>query len=1161
MRVSVDTGGTFTDFVACTRLGETHFLKRPSTPHDPAEAILLGLSALEEQTGEMVTRVDHGTTVATNAILENKTAPTILVTNSGFEDLLLLGRQNREHLFALEPTSRTLLLPRSQVLGIEGRLDAKGNELIPLAHPLQWIEMHRHRLEQTESIAICLLHSCCNPVHERLLAAAIEQAFPEIFISNSHQIANVPREYERAQATVANALVQPIMHRYLGRLQSARPKITINVMSSSGGLMDIHQARSFPCRTLLSGPAGGVVGAWSVGSRLTKNALLSLDMGGTSTDVAAGKDLPTCVEQGRLGVHPIAQEMLPVETVGAGGGSIAWIDPDGLLQVGPQSAGAFPGPVAYGQGGQQPTVTDANVVLGRLPSLLGGQVTLDEVAAKSAMKRLADALDQSIESTAQAIIAQAEVRMARACRRVTVARGIDPEELCLIAFGGAGPLHAAAVCEELGCREFLVPHGAGVLSAWGIAHAKPRAFRQKSITSPLNETIHARLPQWFANLKIDAQSELNQAVKAHEFRLRLRYRGQGSSLQIVWCAEDSLEKLKNRFEKAHVEGFGFAAAADEIEIAQLHAEVTGSSPVLRSPTSSSSSIQGPQVLLGMDRTVWLPEGWTAERFDDQTLRCFRDEDQVTASATTQISLTLEVHHQRLAAIAEEMGERLCRTARSTNIKERRDYSCAVFDAKGRMLSHAAHIPVHLGATPATVQAVINSGLIKPDAEVLVNDPYTGGSHLPDLCLVSAAKTSSAGLVANRAHHADIGGITPGSLPSSVTPQGYRKLTIHDEGFRLQPTPWSSEVIDRIATASRSPWERRGDLHAQKAANQAGLSGLLRLYHQLGASDFHALNQSLLELGESRMTRCLHEIPDGVYSFEDYLDGDGLGGGPLPLSVQIEIKSGRACVDLREVPDQVASPINASRAVTESAVLYVFCCLAGDEMPANSGMLRPIDILTRPGSLLDPVDPAPVSSGNVETSQRIVDCLMGALAKAVPHRIPAASGGSMNNLLFGALDGRFVHYETLACGAGAGPKGPGADGIQVHMTNTLNTPIERLEQCFPVRVEGYSLAPRHSGNGGRGVCRSLRFLEPVELSLSGERRKLPPWGLHGALPGRRGHQYLTDPQGVKRPLPGKISLIVEAGSVLHLESPGGGAWRDWSNSQVLAMRSGREEIHD
>ena len=1161
MRVAVDTGGTFTDFVARTSQGEDRFLKRPSTPEDPAQAILSGLAELETLTGETATRLDHGTTVATNALLEGTTSTTLLVVNKGFEDLLLLGRQNRDELFALEPSPRPLLLPRHQVLGIGGRLGPSGEELEALEALDLWIETHRSALIATDAVAICLLHSCSDARHEEAIAEALKQEMPELFISCSHRIASIPREYERAQATVANALVQPLMARYLGRLRAARPDLTIRIMASDGGLMDLAQAQTFPGRTLLSGPAGGLVGAWAAAEGIDRRALLSLDMGGTSTDVAAGLGLPACAQQGGIGPHRIAQDMLPVETVGAGGGSIAWIDADGLLQVGPQSAGADPGPVAYGRGGRQATVTDANVVLGRLPSLLDGGMMMDEEGARKAIANLAQALGQSTQSTARAILAQAEARMARACRRVTVSRGIDPGDLCLVAFGGAGGLHAASICEEIGCQEFMVPAGAGLLSARGILHASPQIRRKKPWLGPIDNDSLQQMEAILEGLQEQAESELMPPITGRLWCLRLRYRGQGSSLQIPWQPGETKRSLQARFAAAHEEGFGFRQDDGEIEVVQLEAVATGASLAMDGSGAPIQRIEGPQVLAGMDRTVWLPEGWSAEIYGDQTLRCFRPATVDRPSTEASLPLALEIHHQRLSAIAEEMGERLRRSARSTNIKERRDYSCAVFDRQGQMLAHAAHIPVHLGATPASVHAAFDSGTLQPGAEVLVNDPYAGGSHLPDLCLVSSAPEPAAILVANRAHHADVGGITPGSLPSSVTPEGYRVLRIDDEGLRLPPTRFDTACVERVATASRSPWERRGDLQAQQAANAAGLAGMLRLHDGLGTDRFDELSGALLDLGEARMARCIQGIPDGIYCFEDFLDDDGLGGGPLAIPVRIEVEGSRAVVDFRTAPDQVGSPINAARAVTESAVLYVFCCLAEGTMPANAGMLRPIRILTRPGSILHPTEPAPVSAGNVETSQRIVDSLFGALAQALPRQIPAASGGSMSNLLFGAPDGSFVHYETLACGAGAGPSGPGADGIQTHMTNTLNTPIERLEQSFPVRVEAYKVAPAGTGNGGRGVIRVLRFLEPVVLSLSGERRHLEPWGLHGGPAGRRGRQTLILPDGSETSLPGKISLPLAAGSILELESPGGGAWQDWSSSQVLAMSTAPENIDD
>lgn len=1143
MRVAVDTGGTFTDFRACTQAGQLLRLKRASTPNDPAEAILQGIETLERQAGEVISRLDHGTTVATNAVLESKTSACLLVVNANFEDLLLLGRQERTELFALEPKARLSLLSRDRVLGVRGRLTSSGEELEPLEDLDAWMDRHKQSLEEAQALAICLLHSCTREDHEVQLATALSHRYPQLHLSLSHQIAAIPREYERALTTTANAAVAPLMDRYLGRLQTAMPELPISLMASDGSLMGLDQARAQPVRSLLSGPAGGLMGAWRAARLLDEKPLLSLDMGGTSTDVAAVIDKPSCRQEGQVGPYRLAQEVLPIETVGAGGGSIAWIDTAGLLQVGPQSAGAEPGPAAYGRGGTEATVTDANVVLGRLPQLLGGRMSLDKGAAEAAVDRIAKRLKQPRVATALAILRQAEARMARACRRVTVAQGIDPRRLRLVAFGGAGGLHAAALCDELGCQEFLVPADAGLLSAQGILEARPQQRRSRSLIRPLADLDEEQLEAIYEPLEEAACQALSEPPETVERRLRLRYPGQGADLELTWPRHEDLEALRSRFHHRHMDRYGFATEHEELELVQISVLAQAAQVQMPARGEGSHKLDGPQVLPGEETTIWLPKAWSAEISDDGAVLCRRRSPLQAEDKQTDISLSLEIHHQRLAAIAEEMGERLCRAARSTNIKERRDCSCAVFDGQGQMLGHAAHIPVHLGATPASVQAALDSGLLKTGGEVLLNDPYAGGSHLPDLTLVTGlAGGSPRFYAANRAHHADVGGITPGSLPSSVTPDGFRPLTIDDEGLRLGPTRLDSDCFERVASASRSPRERRGDLAAQRAANLAGLQAVSELEQRLGPARFQQLNQALLDLGETLMRQTILAIPNGNYSFSDHLDDDGLGGAPVKLKVQIKVEDSSATIDLREVPDQLASPINAARSVTESAVLYVFCCLAAGKLPANGGMLRPLTILTRAGSLLHPREPAPVSAGNVETSQRIVDLLFGALAKALPARIPAASGGSMSNLLFGALDGDFVHYETLACGAGAGPGGPGASAIQTHMTNTLNTPIERLEQCFPVRVERYSLAPEGEGNGGQGVLRSLRFLEPVLLSLSGERRRLAPWGIGGAASGPLGQQWLESPEGSRQVLPGKISLAVAAQSLLTLQSPGGGGWQ-------------------
>ena len=1167
--VAVDTGGTFTDLVAVLVDGTRRHLKTPSTPDDPSQAILTGLSALGLAPAD-VEALHHGTTVATNALLERRGARVVLVATAGFEDVLALARQARPDLYALHPEAAAPLVAREDVLGHKGRLDADGTIL---ADDSDFAARNLARLADAEAFAVCTLHGHAHPVHEAALAAALTAAFPDRPCAVSHRTAPVMREYERTSTVVVDAYVAPVIARYLSRLSTAcGPDLALRIMGSAGGLLSPEAAIAAPVRTVLSGPAGGVRGAWAVGRRLGLpglDGLLAVDMGGTSTDVSVihGDLLPE--DEGALGSHPLRVPVLPIETVGAGGGSVAFLDAGGALRVGPRSAGARPGPACYGRGGVEPTVTDAHVVLGHLTTLLGGAMPLDVVAARSAVDRVATPLGLSLEAAAQAICDTVSATMARACRRVSSSRGHDPRGLALLAFGGAAGLEACALAEELGCRAVIFPAEPGLLSAEGMLNAPLAA----DVTAPLG-WVEAT---WSAARATEVAGRLGDAVRAAlpaeidvTYLADLRYRGQTHALAVPLTAAQVADvgALRRVFEAIHQRRFGHVFGSERpvewVALRCLGRSPTGAgwAHMQGAGAMETEACPGPTLVSAYSATLRVPAGWTWRRMPTGDVLCER---LAEGHAGTTAAQGLEIHRQRLAAIAEEMGETLMRAAFSANIKERRDFSCALFDADGQMIEHAAHIPVHLGSTPLSVAAARAAVAFEPGMQALLNDPFAGGTHLPDVTLVTPVFAPGHGpgadderkpafFVANRAHHADVGGIAAGSLPAPQGPDGTcRALTIDDEGVRIPPVALTDNVRRRFEAASRVPDDRRGDLAAQESANLVGVRALAELVARCGLPALNRWNAELLDYAERRMRAVLSALPAGEVSFTDHLDDDGMGLGlSIPLPVMIRLAGGGAEFDFRGAPDQVAGPMNAVRAIVVSAVFYVLKCLAGDEMPANAGLLRPVRILTRPGSIVDALPPAAVSSGNVETSQRLVDTLFGALALLAPDRIPAASGGSMNNVIFGGTnaDGApFVHYETLGGGAGASARGPGLSGRHTHMTNTLNTPVEALEQAFPVRIEAYALRSDDRGEpppgehaGGRGVRRIYRFLRPAEVTVISERRRLAPWGVGGARPGQRGRNALLRADGTEEDLPGKFTRRFEAGEALIVETPGGGGHR-------------------
>jgi 5-oxoprolinase (ATP-hydrolysing) len=1171
--VAVDTGGTFTDLVAVASDGTWRHLKVPSTPDDPARAILAGLAALGVSTPEL----RHGTTVATNAVLERRGARVLLVTTAGFEDLLALGRQARPALYALHPTVPAPLVDRGDVLGYPGRLDGSGRRLAVPEND-GFVAALRAALPGIEAVAVCTLHGYAHPVEEAEIVAAVRARSPGVFISVSHEVAPVMREFERASTTVVNAYVAPVMDRYLARLAAALPNGRIAIMGSAGGLSTVADARRRPVDTVLSGPAGGVRGAHAVGRRLGLAALLAVDMGGTSTDVSVITDELLPEDDGALGPHPLRISLLPIETVGAGGGSVAWIDDGGALRVGPHSAGATPGPACYGRGGEQPTVTDAHVVLGRLTTLVGGAMTLDVDAAHRAISRVAVPLGLSVPEAARAIVETVEATMARACRRVSSERGVDPRGLALVAFGGAAGLHACRLADELGCRTVVFPREPGLLSAEGMLEAPFAVDRTRPCLVAEASWPAANLAAAAGSLVADVEAALSGSLPGpddgtdrREVRVvfDMRYQGQTHTLPVLVPLPFDAQTLRTAFDAMHRARFGHALPGDHPAelvsmrcLGRVYPSLPRPEPVDAPATVAGAgwAAVGPAMFHAYSATLLVPPGWSARQGPTGDVVC-------TAGAPAAASTGLEIHRQRVSAIAEEMGHVLMRAAFSANIKERRDFSCAVFDADGGMVEHAAHIPVHLGSTPLSVEAARAAVSFAPGTQVLLNDPFSGGTHLPDVTLVTPVFAPEAAspvfFVANRAHHADVGGIAAGSLPAPRGADGSaRALTIDDEGFRLPPTVLDDATRTRFVDASRVPGDRKGDLAAQEAANAAGVRALTALVARCGLAEVRAWNAALRDYAERRMRAVLAALPPGTATFTDFLDDDGLGDAPIPLPVTVTLGAGTAEFDFRAAPDQVAGPMNAVRAIVVSAVFYVLECLAGGDLPANAGLLRPVTILTRPGSIVDADPPAAVSAGNVETSQRLVDAIFGALALLAPGRIPAASGGSMNNVLFGGVDAAgapFVHYETLGGGAGASAEGPGLSGRHTHMTNTLNTPVEALERAFPVTIEGYALrpvepAPPGEFSGGAGVRRIYRFHGPAEVTVVSERRRLAPWGLGGAAPGASGRNRLVRANGEVVPLPGKITLRVEAGDRLEVETPGGGGWRAASDQNQNSRQS-------
>ncbi len=1180
--VAVDTGGTFTDVVGRRSDGQIKVLKVPSTPDDPGRAVLQGIAELQKVLPGVLRHVAHGTTVATNGLLEAKGSRAVFITTKGFEDLLLLRRQNRPSIYELCPTPPQALIPRDRTLGIKGRINHHGAIIEPLESIEAFIAANKNVLNSAESVAVCLLYGHVNAAHETAVGQALRASYPDKHITLASELSPLSREYERAETVAANAFIGPIMSDYLGKLALDLEPAALTVMDSSGGRLPVSEAIDSPVKTALSGPAGGVRGAWAAGCDAGFTDVLGLDIGGTSTDVSIAQgDLFPQVD-GCVGHIPLRTPMLPIETVGAGGGSIASIDDGGALRVGPESAGALPGPAAYGRAGPgaAATLTDANVVLGRITHLLGGSMALDRKAAEDAVQRLADRLGAELKETARAIIAIAESTMVRACKNICMDQGVDPRKLALVAFGGAGGLHGCAVAQELGISTLIFPPDSGVLSAIGIQSSPLEYARSYARYTHSNDFDSEKFLQEVEEKLGQACSRSPELHREIEIYFDCRLEGQSHDMAIPVTqllagdlatihVVDELRRidrpgglvdaLGEALASRHETLYGWRPQSNEafeLTSYRIHVRNHAGRVGLTSPSQTTVSHQGPAVVSRYSATLWLPHGWTATELSNGTIVCkltSKTSRKVDASAS---KLGLEVHRQRLTSIAEEMGAALMRSSYSANIKERRDYSCALFDGSGNLLIQAAHIPVHLGSQEMSVKAAIDNIEFSPGDTVILNDPFCGGTHLPDVTLVSPVfidhGSKPAFFVANRAHHADIGGISPGSMPAPFTEDGStRTLTIYDEGFRIRPTLLDDSVRASFIESSRTPHERSGDLRAQEAANHVGKERLRELAADIGSADLMAeLNSQLLAYAEARMRSIIRSIPNGVHEFTDALDSDGIHDTPLNIHVKLEILDDEARVDFSKSADSCETPLNAVRAITLAATYYAFRCLAPEELPSSGGIMRPIQVITRPGSICDASYPSAVSSGNVETSQRLVDALLGALSFFKPLEIPAASCGSMNNVLIGGQvpdnpAKSWVHYETLAGGCGGSPSASGASALHVHMTNTLNTPVEEIERLFPVQMIRYAIRPVHDEMsmhpGGSGIERAYKFLHGTTVTLMTERRILAPYGLQGGQDGEKGVNVLVRGDGSRLELPGKISCQAQAGDTLVIKTPGGGGW--------------------
>jgi len=1225
----IDRGGTFTDCLGIAPDGRFHPVKVLSSDRAPIEAIETVLARAAESAGEatapalesLVARVRLGTTVATNALLERRGLPTALVTPRGLSGVFRIGTQERPELFALE-IRRPAPLPRWWI-EVPGRRDATGVLVEPLDLEAARAGLQCAHDEGAEAVAIAWMHAHVEPEDElRLAALARELGFRHVV--GSHELAREIGFLARGETAIADAYLTPLLRGHLADLRARLPRAEIALMQSSGGLVDLARFRG--PHALLSGPAGGVVGAQRVARMAGHERAIGFDMGGTSTDVCLieGERLDRVFESEVGGVR-VKAPMLRIHTVAAGGGSLCRFD--GIrLTVGPESAGSQPGPICYvrrDEGGEplarELTLTDVNLALGRLapdrfPFALDRERVREALAAMAAQLREAG-FEREPDELAAGFFEIANASMAQAIAEVSVARGADPRDHVLVGFGGAGGQHVCALARRLGIREILLHPYAGLLSAWGIGLAETGWDGVRDglgrVLPRAGSLPTAWVEQWRA-LEAEGRAALAAEGIAEEAigierGLDLRHAGTETALPVVepGPAADAAA-WQVAFEDAHRDRFGYVRAGREVELRALRLRAFGRMPEPPRPTWISSApraggpeegpqplrrdeawlpgvgrapvpvfereafavgdrLVGPALILEATGTVVVDPGFELE-VDAQGVFHLRETDRAPAAQAVDLTqadpVRLEVLGNRFMSIAEQMGAVLRNTAVSTNIKERLDYSCAVFDGAGGLVANAPHIPVHLGAMADTVAALRRRfEPFAPGDVYVTNDPFEGGSHLPDVTVVAPVflpgRTRPSFFVASRGHHADLGGKTPGSMPAD-------SRSLAEEGVLIEPFAlvrqgvFDEARIRRLLAdgphPARRPDDNVADLEAMVAATRAGDRLLAAVVEEVGEDVVQTTMEQLQRAAATKVARELARLEPGEHRFVDALDD----GTPIVVTLRIDhaaaVRPGRE-VDARAVARDDALParmqidfsgsgpasagnLNAPPAVVRAAVIYVLRSLVAERIPLNGGCLDPVEIRIPPGSILDPPRGAAVVGGNVETSQRVVDVLLGALGRA------AASQGTMNNVTFG--DESFGYYETIGGGAGATPTAAGASGVHSHMTNTRITDPELLEARFPVRLLEFGLRAGSGGagrwSGGEGLVRRYLFLRPVIISLLSERRLRAPFGLAGGGSGAPGRNRIRRAAAFEpEELPGCTTLRLRAGDSLWIETPGGGGY--------------------
>jgi 5-oxoprolinase (ATP-hydrolysing) len=1186
----IDRGGTFTDVIGRSPDGVTNAYKLLSeNPLHYPDAVIEGIRCVLELDPseriplEQIASVKMGTTVATNALLERRGEPTLLVITKGLGDLLQIGYQTRPDLFAKDIRLPEMLY--SSVLEVDERVSANGDVLQPLNQPEIETSLRASYDRGINAVAIVLLHGYLYVAHEKQIEQIARQiGFEQVSVS--HQVNPLTKMVPRGDTTVVDAYLSPVLRRYISQvenqLKDSENSPALMFMQSNGGLTQADQFKGKDA--LLSGPAGGVVGMVETAQLEGFDHLIGFDMGGTSTDVShfAG-ELERSNETEVAGVR-VRAPMMDINTVAAGGGSIVFFD--GTRQrVGPASAGAQPGPTCYGNNGPL-TITDCNVILGKLrpeyfPKVFGpnGNAPLDIDGTINKFELLKQEISkatgkkQTVGAIAEGFIEIAVENMANAIKKISVERGHDVSTYTLCCFGGAGGQHACLIADKLGIQTVFLHRYGGVLSALGMGLADVRDVREKSVELPLSQKLISDLQGTWLDLETKGQKTLaNQGIEIPNIatvrRLAIRYAGSDTAIHVAFGKK---AEIVESFERLHRARFGFISPEKELIVESIQNEASSEkksnlnmsdtiqrtneatinhpmtiggeveeAPFLfRSAMASGTRTSGPAVIIEKNATTVVEPGWQAELSDTGSLILHRIKKQ-TANIDLAIDvdpIQLEIFNNLFMNIAEQMGVVLENTSVSVNIKERLDFSCAIFDADGELIANAPHLPIHLGSMSEAIKTVIanNPNMVDGDGFVL-NAPYNGGTHLPDITVVKPIfdKHSNEKLfyVAARGHHADIGGVVPGSAPADST-------TINEEGividnFKLIEKDRFLENEIR-ALLGDGPWPARNidyniaDLKAQVAACERGASELQRIISYYGLEVVHAYMEHVKNNAEESVRRVIAKLVDSSFTCE--MDD----GNRIVVSISVDPIERSAKIDFTGTSAQHAGNMNAPQAVCRSAVLYAFRLMVDDSIPLNAGCLKPLEIVIPDPSLISPHFPAAVIAGNVETSQLIVDTLLGAMG------VMAGSQGTMNNFIWGNDDHQY--YETICGGAGATANQAGASAVHTHMTNTRLTDPEIMEIRHPVRLEHFRIRRNSGGDGknpgGDGVSRRVKFLEPMTVNILSSRRKIAPYGAAGGEPGQTGTNILIPFEEEQLLLGGFARFEVQAGDSVQIDTPGGG----------------------